>query len=296
MNTQIDRLRELICRYGFDKSAGELTALLEPSVLIRISRTALDNFPLGASRFGGNPDLPATMPWPAFRGQPLTLIAQLCLEDFVPYDLKRLLPKTGWLCLFLYPELNLFDQGDPDCQVVYFDDEFGRLSRRQPDDGVRPFPACRTELSGCYTLPDRSSMKAAAFVDTAERWDLYGDLLLELRQMGVRNMPAEPRIPRLRRIFHGAQPYGFHQALGYPERDNLDPETIAQCLRGAGRPRAVAMSYEPSQDWVLLLDVRSDDNGLGVTWGSSGRLLFIIRRQDLLERRFEAVELVTTYA
>ena len=57
-----------------------------------------------------------------------------------------------------------------------------------------------------------------------------------------------------------------------------------------------ATKTEDLAEWVLLLEVTSDDDGLAVTWGLDGRLLFIVRRQDLFERRFDAVELVTTYA
>lgn len=60
--------------------------------------------PLGASRFGGPADLPASVDWPTSNGRPLLLLAQLNFGDlpidrFHPTVAK--LPKCGWLCLFL---------------------------------------------------------------------------------------------------------------------------------------------------------------------------------------------------
>ena len=159
-----------------------------------------------------------------------------------------------------------------------------------------PLPTCRAELCGHYTLPDRSSKKAMPLVHTDERWDLYGDLLLEIQKLPGHGLPPEPKVPFPKRLFRRVPRYGFHQVLGYPERDNLDPETIAKTLVAGGRLVGAPTKTEDLAEWVLLLEVTSDDDGLAVTWGLDGRLLFIVRRQDLFERRFDAVELVTTYA
>ena len=198
---------------------GELIALAEPTVAVRISRTDPDSIALGASRFGGVPDLPASVDWPSHQGRQLTLIAQLRLDDFAPYDLKGLLPRTGWLCFYLNPDADTSDKGEADYQVLYFENDVGGISRRQPSEGVMPLPTCRAELCGHYTLPDRSSKKAMPLVDTDERWDLYGDLLLEIQKLPGHGLPPEPKVPFPKRLFRRAPRYGFHQVLGYPERD-----------------------------------------------------------------------------
>ena len=41
-------------------------------------------------------------------------------------------------------------------------------------------------------------------------------------------------------------------------------------------------------DWLLLLQIDTDVNGPGWTWGDNGRLYFYIRKQDLLLHNFEA--------
>ena len=72
----IDEIRALIGTYGFDDCAGELIVPAEPTVAVRISRTDPDSIALGASRFGGVPDLPASVDWPSHQGRQLTLIAE----------------------------------------------------------------------------------------------------------------------------------------------------------------------------------------------------------------------------
>jgi uncharacterized protein YwqG len=42
-------------------------------------------------------------------------------------------------------------------------------------------------------------------------------------------------------------------------------------------------------DWMLLLQLDTDEDGPGWMWGDAGCLYFWLRRQDLAERRFDRV-------
>ena len=58
-----------------------------------------DRLPLGASRFGGVPDLPASIPWPVHQGKKLIFLAQINLTE-LPAGISQLLPQDGWLIVF----------------------------------------------------------------------------------------------------------------------------------------------------------------------------------------------------
>src|SRR5947209_13309747 len=52
---------------------------------------------VGTTRFGGRPDLPDALPWPAGPNGPLAFLGQVSLADVVPLDLDRVLPASGAL-------------------------------------------------------------------------------------------------------------------------------------------------------------------------------------------------------
>jgi hypothetical protein len=66
------------------------------AALDRRAARRLDNLPMGASRFGGVPDLPPDLAWPVFRGRKLPFLAQIDLSALP----KSVLPPDGWLFAF----------------------------------------------------------------------------------------------------------------------------------------------------------------------------------------------------
>jgi hypothetical protein len=59
----------------------------------------LDRLPIGASRFGGLPDLPPGIEWPRVEGKLLPFLAQVNLAD-LPASKESVLPSDGWLYVF----------------------------------------------------------------------------------------------------------------------------------------------------------------------------------------------------
>jgi hypothetical protein len=59
---------------------------------------------VGASKYGGRPDLPADVAWPTWSEKtlayPFTFIGQVALEDVARLDADKLLPKAGLLAFF----------------------------------------------------------------------------------------------------------------------------------------------------------------------------------------------------
>ena len=94
---------------------------------------------LGATRFGGQPDVPSDFIWPTYMGEsydhvvkkrPLSFLAQFNCADFAKYDIEHLLPDHGLLSFFY--ELDSmcwgFDPKDKGCARVYWFEDISSLS------------------------------------------------------------------------------------------------------------------------------------------------------------------------
>jgi hypothetical protein len=77
-------------------------------------RAVMDRLPIGASRFGGVPDLPPDIAWPESKGKKLPFLAQINLAELRVFH-DRALPSDGWLYAF-----GRFDNEHDDQPVVVF--------------------------------------------------------------------------------------------------------------------------------------------------------------------------------
>ncbi len=66
-----------------------LIALLRPALALSATRADDSQIPLGASKFGGAPDVPAGFEWPKWNEKPLGFLAQINLEEVAPFDLEN---------------------------------------------------------------------------------------------------------------------------------------------------------------------------------------------------------------
>ncbi len=72
--------------------------LIEPAIIISQGKLLT----LGASKFGGTPDLPKAVSWPKYDGKSMMFYGQLNLANIASLDYENLLPKTGMLYFFSY--------------------------------------------------------------------------------------------------------------------------------------------------------------------------------------------------
>lgn len=83
-----------------------LKGIAEPVLKFRTLPPLEDEPALGASKLGGDPDLPIGIPWPTWGGRPLDFLLQLDLTE-VPRNLvDDALPERGWLYFFYDIERN----------------------------------------------------------------------------------------------------------------------------------------------------------------------------------------------
>ena len=85
----------------------KLESLGKNSISLKIARK--ETYKLGATRFGGKPDVPPDFVWPTYEGEsydhvvknrPLTFLAQFNCEELAQFDKEHLLPDHGLLSFF----------------------------------------------------------------------------------------------------------------------------------------------------------------------------------------------------
>jgi uncharacterized protein YwqG len=228
---------------------------------------------IGASKFGGNPDLPANFAWPKGSEKSLHFIAQFNLPELPP-GVTEGLPSVGMLYFFY--DMNAqpwgFDPKDGDGhRVLYLESEAG-LSRTSPPDDIDYDEAvleCHLEVAKTLSLPS-DPPNGLSYEEHRSKWDAYFDLT-----------------------------DGRHQLLGLPNEIQNPMELECQLASNGlyvGDPsgyqdiRARAHK-DGAADWRLLFQMDSDEN-TGVMWGDVGTIYYWIRKQDLAVKRFDKTWLI----
>jgi uncharacterized protein YwqG len=264
----------------------------------RLRAESIDGeLPIGASRFGGLPDLPVDVAWPRWEGfleetvlhtgkvfkhpyppVSLTFLAQLDLRE-IP-DARGVLPEAGWLYFFYDAGEQPwgFDPRHRGSASVLFVEGGGALSRRSPPADVSlncgSFEPRRVQADLVATLPRWPSELGLTIEDETVR-DAYEEL-------------AETDIA-------GGGPH--HRLLGWPKLVQGEMEMECQlAVNGiycgtsdAFRTSKAKRLEADASDWIMLLQLDTDDgdSGPGWMWGDSGCIYFWIRKQDLAARRFD---------
>jgi uncharacterized protein YwqG len=237
-----------------------------------------DRLGLGASRFGGTPDLAPDQSWPVWQDTPLAFVAQINLTDLADSPCAGLLPTTGWLSFFYHPAQEAwgFDPKDRGSFQVLFTPS-GPLARllTPPDlqDEGR-FDLCQLQLLPDLSLPATDSTPFQA--------------------TGLARLPLDPFEDLVEQLW-GEHGWGSRSKLfGYP--DQIQGEMQEECALASGGvycgngtsatdPRTPALKATAS-DWQLLLQVTSHDEA-SMMWGDVGNIYFWLRDQDRKARAFD---------
>ena len=106
----------------------KLESLGRNSIQLKIARK--ETYKLGATRFGGQPDVPPDFVWPTYEGEsydhvvkdrPLTFLAQFNCAELAQFDKEHLLPDHGLLSFFYETDTQCwgYDPKDQGCARVY---------------------------------------------------------------------------------------------------------------------------------------------------------------------------------
>ena len=249
--------------------------------------------PVGSSRIGGRPDVPSDFVWPTYEGssydvelkcRPLSFLAQINLRDVAAWDEEHLLPTEGILSFFY--ELETMQWGfDPkdegSARVFWFPDSETLSPADFPDDMEQDFilPELPIYCTPQVSLPDYWCMKLPDEVT----WDDYyaccatcdyteaEDVTKLLGHPNVIQNPMEEKCERVTRGYRCGNPEDYQKV---PEAEKEDISAKAS-------------------EWRLLFQmgtVETDDYEL--MFGDAGYIYFWIRREDLLNRRFDRIWLI----
>jgi uncharacterized protein YwqG len=291
-----ESLDALIAKHGLTAYAEQIRALAKPAIRLETRPVEEDTLPIGATKIGGLPDLPAGVAWPMWKGLPQALIAQINLRDVAEYDIEKALPQTGMLYFFYDIAQSTwgFDPKDRGSwQVIYFDGDCTSLTRTRPPEitlpSVTPLPWWKRLFGGSKTVDNSipadvpangiylpcavtcslslvpPDTDACTFNMSDEEADAYYALLEETGTTLLGNPitiqgPMEEEVALVSGGLYCGNASGYH-----------DPR--AEALRAT------------AADWRLLLQVNSDENAQ-MMWGDVGMLYFWININDLQARNF----------
>ena len=98
----MQNLRARYEKYGSERIIEEIKSYAKNAVEISLKVSDDQQIPIGASKFGGSPDLPRSEPWPVNEqtGKPLHFVAQINFSEVSEFDTQSELPSRGMLYLF----------------------------------------------------------------------------------------------------------------------------------------------------------------------------------------------------
>ncbi|MDI9865670.1 YwqG family protein [Flectobacillus sp. DC10W] len=277
---------------GLDKYFDKLEPIVRNTIRLYLTSCSEDSIPIGQSKIGGKPDLPASFSWFTETNtkttkklwifgketeqtitKSLSFIAQINLSQISQFDSENLLPKNGILYFFYADEQDAwgFDIKDQNkFKIIYFDGDLTTLKRFEfPEDLENSrFRPCLIEAKQEISLPSYGYGLDEEMKFTDDEADIYYDKIYE-----------DGNINKL---------------LGYS--DNIQGEMELECelvTNGlyCGDPSGYndpsAKELEPNaKNWRLLLQIDSNDEN-DMMWGDCGRLYFWIKKEDLVNKQFD---------
>jgi len=235
------------------------------------------------SKIGGLPNLPDPTLWPKHQEKSLSFIAQINLQELPGNLPKEILPQKGMLYFFYDAEQATwgYDPKDKGSWRVLYAENLPEGVQAVSCPADIPEEARFTEK--LVQLQDDFSIPATA--------EILSDFCLSDTQVDevceIYDQFTERRNP-------------WHQLLGHA--DPIQGEMKLECQlvshglycgdgTGYNDPKAKELAPGAAQ-WRLLLQVDSDEP-LGMMWGDAGRLYFWITEDDLRNKRFENVWMIS---
>lgn len=285
----LDELREEMGKCGLDAYFETLAPLAKNSIRIVLDVQGDENIPIGVSKFGGCPDLPAEVEW--FRtgsGTPMTFLAQINFAETVAYDLDNKLPKYGTLYIFYDCSDDGipwgFDPEDSDAwNVFFYDGDTTFLSRREaPEDlgqdyngGI--FGSAKMFFDAVMELPSVNSDLIKNLDSPLDRKQIIRYLKWLCTQQGAY---ANKLLGHADPVQNGMElqceyvTHGIHY---------WNTEEFA-------RGESMGLDKNAAR-WNLLMQIECNKE-IGMIWGDMGALFLWITDEDLAARNFENVWLI----
>lgn len=259
--------------------------------------------PLGSSKFGGNPHLPADFVWPYFEGEgydeavkmrPLAFLAQINLEDISAYDRDGLLPHKGFL-YFFYEMVSMcwgLDLEEKGCARVFYygGTAEGLKEWKLPSDMEEEgrIPECSITFHAEPELPSYEELMETCFEYGSKEYDEFFDEYdFDDYDQAVEAFGCHVV----------EEPETCCKLLGYADVIQgsmvLDCEIVTQQIdiEESELPKEQRRELvENSKEWILLFQmgtVETEDYEL--MFGDCGCIYFYIRKSDLEQKNFDDI-------
>jgi uncharacterized protein YwqG len=258
----------------------ELADLVRPSVSLESRAAFPGSLPVGVSRLGGLPVLPADMAWPSWQGQPQSFLAQINLSELPPFRDRNLLPEGGLLFFFYDSAQSTYGGSASDRG------SFAVLYSAHSGPAMRPDQMPERLDREAVFKPARLSCSIGM---TEPGWE---HPILERLGMSFDERLTYADVVSRARVSASVSGRSCHQMLGYPSP--LQNAVAWDCERArvgyweAEKEKREALEpviREHIEEWELLLQVDCDPHA-GIEWMGSGCLYYMIRREDLASFRF----------
>ena len=268
-----------------------LKAMGRSSIELKIA--GKDEYKTGATRFGGQPDVPPGFVWPSFLGEnadgvvksrPLSFLAQFNCADLAQYDTEHLLPDHGLLSFFYEMDTHPwgFDPKDKGCARVYWFEDTTALSAANFPEALANhfrFPMVKIKLSPKTSYPSWEDFSNA--FPEADDDDIFYATWDELTETDTDTYSQLLGWPNV------IQSSMFTECDLVTQGYYLGDETGWSRVSEDARKQADEIAMDR---WTLLLQLDTVQcENFRLMFGDCGHLYFYITREDLQERRFDRV-------
>jgi uncharacterized protein YwqG len=279
----VSDLQRKLIDAGLGAVAEELVQRARPSYRVQYAPAPEGGIGVGASKFGGLPDIPAGFVSP---GESIEFVAQIRVAD-LPAPLPEPALPSGLLSFF---------KNESGGRVFHFPE--GTVLQR---DEAPPAPA-EPESSGFWkTLRSGFKSKPAArsiYRSGSLSFELAlspadgTSSMIELLKLSEADVETYIELCETQWPTDTAGAILKHQMFGHASPVQNEMELECQFLR---RGEKLRWNLPPddfiaaTRDWVLLLQLDSDDGktGPGWMWGDLGMVYFWIHRDDLAAHAFD---------
>lgn len=255
---------------------GLLATLLpfNPKPCLALKRDLMDDdkIPVGSSKLGGQPDLPADTDLPMDDDYECTFVGQINFAQTSKTRFASMLPDQGLLSVFLLTS----DSEEPDVECIYTPDTAALIRHQLPESATTSNPV-RLSFQEWLTIPTRYPL------------DLPDETLEEIELLSQEEDRYRDLTDRLMSEFN---------SRFYPDPPNVDGEVV-DIPDNYSPPLHQMFGYHydmngteraPSEKWLLMLQIFSDF-ATGSSFFDHGDLYLWIREKDLLLRRFDKIDL-----
>lgn len=274
-------IRQVILQSDLDQKE-QVAAMVREALLLQRSPADAASQARFVSRLGGIPDLPAHIAWPRHHDVPLACVGQINLAELPEFDGRARLPSEGML-YFFYDSTREADGYDPK------DEHFFAVIYTAPFDEPPP---------KMETLPadlDPEGVYVPARIRFA-RFETFPGITFGYSEFSRLGMVFSEE----KKFFDLVEPYcdyENHQVFGWPSPIQQPVEMVCEKIfrQRNGQNSKDEDVLAGMHEWVLLLQIRSDEE-LGMYWPyDMGILYFMIRKDDLEAKRFDRAWMIKQY-